>query len=115
MRIRLRWDVSLCVGPGGIRLLGREDGLGVRLRRSRILDASAVGAFFRSSARKVRGLRHAPSQARAATVMALTPVSRVGWVTGAKVGLWLTGMSWAMVPFLAAAAYRSVSMPPMPQ
>lgn len=68
-----------------------------------------------AAGRRRRGSCHVPSQASAATARALTPVSRVGWMTGAKVGLWLTGMSWASVPFLAASAYRSGSMPPMPQ
>jgi hypothetical protein len=33
------------------------------------------------------------SQARAATTRAWVPMSRVGWMTGAKRGLWFTGMS----------------------
>ena len=71
--------------PEAIAELTRLLAPGGSNRRAAFL--APVGAFFRSTARKVRGLRHVPSQARAATVRALTPVSRVGWVTGAKVGL----------------------------
>jgi hypothetical protein len=46
-----------------------------------------------------------PSHASVATVMALTPVSRVDWTMGAKHGLWLTGMSRVTVPFSAFSAY----------
>ncbi len=42
------------------------------------------------------------SQARAAATMAAVPVSRVGWMTGAKIGEWLTGMSSATRPASAA-------------
>src|ERR1700682_2613852 len=34
---------------------------------------------------------HEASHACAATTRAFTPVSRVGWITGAKRGLWLVG------------------------
>lgn len=44
------------------------------------------------------------SQARAAMTSACVSTSRVGWMTGAKAGLWLDGMSAATRP--AAAASR---------
>ena len=41
---------------------------------------------------------HDDNQARAATTMASTPVSRVGRATRAKIGEWLVGMFWAIRP-----------------
>lgn len=38
---------------------------------------------------------YSENRARAATAIATTPVSSVGWMTGAKLGEWLVGMSWA--------------------
>src|SRR4051812_5842326 len=52
------------------------------------------------------------SASRAATVMARTPVSRVGWMTGANLGLWLVGMSSATRPASCAVRYVSASVPP---
>ena len=45
-----------------------------------------------------------PSQTSAATTSASVPVSRVGWMTGAKFAEWLTGMSCATRP--ASSAFR---------
>ncbi len=44
------------------------------------------------------------SQASVATVSAWVPVSSVGWITGANVGEWFTGMSSLTRP--AASAFR---------
>ena len=46
----------------------------------------------------------AASQASAATTSAWVPVSRVGWMTGAKLAEWLTGMSWEIRPAFSAAS-----------
>ena len=43
------------------------------------------------------------SQARVATISASTPVSRVGWMTGRKRGLWLVGISLSRPAALAFA------------
>jgi hypothetical protein len=43
------------------------------------------------------------SQARAATINASTPVCKVGWITGAKRGLWLVGISLSRPACLAFA------------
>src|SRR3984893_12512547 len=50
----------------------------------------------------------------AATTRAFTPVSRVGWITGAKRGLWLVG-SELSVPSFFALSYTSGSSPPKNQ
>ncbi len=52
------------------------------------------------------------SQTRAAVTRVWVPVSRVGWMTGANAGEWLTGMSWAIRPACSASRYRSGSVPP---
>src|ERR1035437_3267238 len=57
---------------------------------------------------------HEASHANAATTIAFTPVSRVGWITGAKRGLWLVG-SALNVPSFFAFAYTSGSSPPKNQ
>src|SRR2546423_15656178 len=54
------------------------------------------------------------SQARAAATIASTPVSNVGWITGAKRGLWLVGNSPSR-PSLFAFAYMAASVPPTNQ
>ena len=59
---------------------------------SPIQKPSVVGAATRDQV----------SHAIAAATMACVPVSRVGWMTGAKPGLWLNGMSWEMLPASAA-------------
>src|ERR1700693_4539630 len=51
---------------------------------------------------------HEASHACAATTRAFTPVSRVGWITGAKRGLWLVG-SELSVPSFFALSYTSGS------
>src|SRR6202011_4887798 len=57
---------------------------------------------------------HDASQACAATTRAFTPVSRVGWITGAKCGLWLLG-SWLSLPAFFALSYTLGSSPPKNQ
>src|SRR5580704_11495038 len=57
---------------------------------------------------------HEASHACAATTRAFTPVSRVGWITGAKRGLWLVG-SELSVPSFFALSYTSGSSPPKNQ
>src|SRR5580693_8230984 len=57
---------------------------------------------------------HEASHAYAATTRAFTPVSRVGWITGAKRGLWLVG-SELSVPSFFALSYTSGSSPPKNQ
>src|SRR6185437_12969071 len=57
---------------------------------------------------------HRTIQARAAAVIAVTPVSKVGWMTGAKCGLWLVGMV-ASLPAACASAYSLGSVPPTNQ
>src|ERR1700724_1685582 len=54
---------------------------------------------------------HEASHACAATTRAFTPVCRVGWITGAKRGLWLVG-SPLSVPAFFALSYTSGSSPP---
>lgn len=54
------------------------------------------------SATMATGALRCYSQARAAATRAWVPVSRVGWMTGAKVAEWLTGMSWAIRPACSA-------------
>ena len=50
-----------------------------------------------------RAESYGPSSAsRAAVVMACTPVSSVGWMTGANLALWLVGMSCATRPACSA-------------
>ena len=44
---------------------------------------------------------HDANQARAATTRAFTPVSKVGWITGANRGLWLVGSSLSVPSFFA--------------
>src|SRR5580693_2697056 len=56
----------------------------------------------------------AASHACAATTSAFTPVSMVGWITGAKRGLWLVG-SELSVPSFFALAYTAGSSPPKNQ
>src|SRR5580704_15811329 len=56
----------------------------------------------------------APSHACAATTSAFTPVSIVGWIIGAKCGLWLVG-SELSVPSFFALAYTAGSSPPKNQ
>src|ERR1700681_1640063 len=57
---------------------------------------------------------HEASHACAATTRAFTPVSRVGWITGAKCGLWLLG-SWLSLPAFFALSYTLGSSPPKNQ
>src|ERR1700676_3772293 len=57
---------------------------------------------------------HEANHAYAATTRALTPVSRVGWIIGAKRGLWLVG-SELSVPSFFALSYTSGSSPPKNQ
>src|SRR5579863_6051153 len=57
---------------------------------------------------------HEANHAYAATTRAFTPVSRVGWITGAKRGLWLVG-SELSVPSFFALSYTSGSSPPKNQ
>src|ERR1700674_383999 len=57
---------------------------------------------------------HEASHACAATTRAFTPVSRVGWITGAKRGLWLVGSALS-VPSFFALSYTSGSSPPKNQ
>src|SRR5208337_5168349 len=57
---------------------------------------------------------HEASHACAATTRAFTPVSKVGWITGAKRGLWLVG-SELSVPSFFALSYTSGSSPPKNQ
>ena len=57
---------------------------------------------------------HDASHACAATTRAFTPVSRVGWITGAKRGLWLVGSALS-VPSFFALSYTSGSSPPKNQ
>src|ERR1700751_2217290 len=57
---------------------------------------------------------HEASHACAATTRAFTPVSRVGWITGAKRGLWLVG-SELSEPSFFALSYTSGSSPPKNQ
>src|SRR5579862_879223 len=53
---------------------------------------------------------HEASHACAATIRAFTPVSRVGWIIGAKRGLWLVG-SELSVPSFFALSYTYGSSP----
>ena len=48
-------------------------------------------------------LPYSACQARAATISASTPVCKVGWMTGAKRGLWLVGISLSRPASLAFA------------
>src|SRR5580692_5150893 len=57
---------------------------------------------------------HEANHAYAETTRAFTPVSRVGWITGAKRGLWLVG-SELSVPSFFALSYTSGSSPPKNQ
>src|SRR5581483_2840760 len=61
-----------------------------------------------------RDVFYADSQAIVATTSASTPVRKVGWMTGAKCGLWLLGSSLS-VPASLAFAYTSGSVPPTNQ
>jgi hypothetical protein len=47
----------------------------------------------------------------AATAIASVPVVNVGWTTGAKNGLWLTGCSFS-VPFLSLSSHSACATPP---
>ncbi len=74
--------------------------------RSFTMRAAEFGVELESAVTSMKGVparkRAAPrgdtdhdNQARAAATMASTPVSSVGWMTGAKFGEWLVGMSCA--------------------
>jgi hypothetical protein len=56
-----------------------------------------------------------PNHAIAAATKAAVPVMSVGWMTGAKRGEWLDGMSLVTVPAANAAANAAGSVPPKSQ
>ena len=56
-----------------------------------------------------------PNHAIAAATNAAVPVFSVGWMTGAKRGEWLDGMSLATVPAANAVANAAGSDPPKSQ
>ena len=77
-------------------------------RASRMRSGGArKGRGAEAPPRRARGAHAAPAQARnsrAATTRASTPRSMVGWMTGAKNGEWLVGMSCSTVPRACASA-----------
>ena len=54
---------------------------------------AATAHVLRSTSKRLCVGRSLPARPRAATTSASTPVCRVGWMTGAKRGLWLVGIS----------------------
>ena len=95
-------DVTVVAGLDGSTGTARysveteeADGLEVRVAL-RDADGAEVARARKRAA--PRGDTDHDNQARAAATMASTPVLSVGWMTGARFGEWLVGMSCATRP-----------------